>query len=409
MRGLLLGLTLALVLLPSNIPAAAVPLLRGEWSASSVALGWVVGAYLAGYSFAVVLVLPLTDRIPSRWIIVTGAAVSALASIALPLLAHDPWSAVVLRVIAGAGLAGVYMPGVRVVAATAAPERRGLAVGLFVASFYLGSAASFLYAGLLIGDTVGWRETMVSSAALSGLAVPLALLGARSLPTPGGRLLLDLSVLRARPLMRTIAAYSGHAWELFSARAWMTAFLVSVLVAQGSSTAEATGEAGRWSAIILAAGIPAVFIGGWVSDHLGRAGTALVAALASGMLAFVFGALGAAPWPLLLAVGFVYSGFVAADSAVYSTRVTELAPPGKLGSAQAIQAFLGFGAGSVGPPAAGLALDLGLGWVAVFGVAGAASILCALPLLADLRRPRSAQGEASASSASPSKERSGST
>ena len=66
MSGLLLGLTLALVLLPSNIPAAAVPLLRTEWSASSVALGWVVGAYLAGYSFAVILILPLTDRVPSR-------------------------------------------------------------------------------------------------------------------------------------------------------------------------------------------------------------------------------------------------------------------------------------------------------------------------------------------------------
>jgi len=388
MSGLLLGLTLALVLLPSNIPAAAVPLLRAEWAASSAALGWVVGAYLAGYSIAVLLILPLTDRIPSRRIIVSGAAVSALASIALPLVAHDPWTAVLLRVVAGAGLAGVYMPGVRLVAATAAAERRGLAVGLFVASFYLGSAASFLYAGVLIGGTAGWREAMLSSALLSGLAVPLALAGARSLPAPGGRLLIDLSVLRVRPLMRTIAAYSGHAWELFAARAWMTAFLASVLVAQGASTADATGEAGRWSAIILAAGIPAVFIGGWASDQLGRAGTALIAALASGALAFVFGALGSAPWPLLLAVGFVYSGLVAADSAVYSTTVTELAPTGKLGSAQAIQAFLGFGAGSIGPPAAGLALDLGFGWVAVFGVAGAASILCALPLVLDLARSR---------------------
>ena len=385
MSGILLGLTLALVLLPSNIPAAAVPLLRAEWDASSVSLGWVVGAYLAGYSFAVLVVLPLTDRIPSRRIIVTGAVVSALASLALPLIARDPWTAVALRVIAGAGLAGVYMPGVRVVAATSAPDRRGLNVGLFVASFYLGSAASFLYAGVLINATTGWRETMLSSAAFAALAVPLALLGSPRLPAAGGRAVIDPSVMRSRPLVRTIAAYSGHAWELFAARAWMTAFLASVLVAQGASTADATGEAGRWSAILLAAGIPAVFLGGWVSDHLGRTGTALAAAIASGALAFVFGALGTAPWPLLLAIGFVYSGLVAADSAIYSTSVTELAPAGKLGSAQAIQAFIGFGAGSIGPPAAGLALDLGLGWVAVFGVAGAASILCALPLIADLR------------------------
>lgn len=385
MSGLLLGLTLALVLLPSNIPAAAVPLLRAEWAASSVALGWVVGAYLAGYSLAVLLVLPLSDRVSSRLIIVSGAAVSLLASLALPLVARDPWTAVALRVIAGAGLAGVYMPGVRVVAATARPERRGLAVGLFVASFYLGSAASFLYAGLFIGQA-GWRDTMLTSTVVATLAIPLALVGARRLPVAGGGLVLDLSVLRVGALMRTIGAYSGHAWELFSARAWLTAFLAAVLVGQGAATTDATGEAGRWSAIILAAGIPAVFIGGWVSDHFGRARTAFAAAIASGTLAFVFGALGAAPWPVLLAVGFVYSGLIAADSAVYSTTVTELAPAGKVGSAQAIQAFLGFGAGSIGPPAAGLALDLGLGWVAVFGVAGAASILGALPLLADMRR-----------------------
>ena len=384
--GVWLGLTLALVLLPSNIPAAAVPLLRAEWSASAVVVGWVVGAYLAGYAAAVVMILPLTDRLPSRRIIVAGAAVSALASLALPLVARDPWIAVALRLIAGAGLAGVYMPGVRVVAATARPEQRGLAVGLFVASFYLGSAASFLVAGLLIGDSIGWREPMLWAAGASLVGVGLAFGGAPPLPPAGGKAILDLTVLKEARLMRTVGAYSGHAWELFAVRAWMTAFLASVLVAQGATTADATGEAGRWSALILGAGIPAVFIGGWVSDRLGRARTALTIAIASGALGFVFGALGSAPWSVLLAFGFVYSGLIAADSAVYSTSVTELAPAGKLGSAQAIQAFIGFGAGAVGPPAAGLALDLGLGWVAVFGVAGVASLIGALPLLRDLRR-----------------------
>lgn len=387
LNGLWLGLTLALVLLPSNIPAAAgPPLLRAEWSASAVAVGWVVGAYLAGYAAAVVVILPLTDRIPSRRIIVAGAAASAAASLALPLIAHDPWTAVALRVIAGGGLAGVYMPGVRVVAATAAPERRGLAVGLFVASFYLGSAASFLFAGLLIGDALGWRGTMLWASAGSLLAVGLALRGAPPLPPAGGRATLDLTVLRDGPLLRTIGAYSGHAWELFATRAWLTAFLASVLVTQGATTVDATGEGGRWAALILGAGIPAVFLGGWLSDHLGRVRTAFALALASGALGLVFGGLGAAPWPALLVAGFAYSGLIAADSAIYSTSVTELAPAGKLGSAQAIQAFVGFGAGAIGPPAAGLALDLGLGYVAVFAVAGAASIIGALPLIPDLRR-----------------------
>ena len=51
-RSLALSATLALVLLPSQLPAAALPLLRTEWNASSAALGWVVSAYMLGYAAA---------------------------------------------------------------------------------------------------------------------------------------------------------------------------------------------------------------------------------------------------------------------------------------------------------------------------------------------------------------------
>ncbi|CAN5211538.1 hypothetical protein BH18CHL2_BH18CHL2_07770 [soil metagenome] len=381
------------MLLPSNVPAAVLPLLGREWSASAVELGWVVGAYMAGYALAVIIVLPLTDRFPTRHVIVGGAAASVAASLAFALLASDPVSAVVLRVLACAGLAGVYMPCILVVAATTGAERRGLAVGLFVASFYLGSAASFLYAGVVIGDTTGWRDAALSSAGVAAAAIPLALASSVALPPGGGRARLDISVLRDGALARTIFAYSGHAWELFASRAWIAAFLAGTLVARGAGSLEATAEAGRWSALILAAGIPGVFVGGWISDHLGRARTAAAAAFGSGALALGFGALGGASWPLLLAVGFLYSGLMAADSAVYSTSVTELAPERQLGSAQALQAFIGFSAGAVGPPAAGLAIDAGLGWVAVFAIAGAASVLGGLALIPDLRGRRAERRE----------------
>jgi MFS family permease len=349
-------------------------------------LGWVVGAHLFGYSLAVLLVLPLTDRFGPRPIVVAGAFVAALASLALPLVAHDPAAAVITRLFAGAGLAGVYMPGVRIIAATVDARARGAAVGAFVAAFYAGSSLSFLYAGTLIGSQGGWREAATTSALLAFLAPVLALRGSHDIPPVGARGVLDPGVIRDAPLFRTIAAYSGHAWELFAVRGWLAAFLASALVAQGASALSATAEAGRWSALILAAGIPAVFLGAWVSDRLGRARTAIVAAVASGALGLVFGGLSGIGWPLLIAVAFVYSGLIAADSAVYSTRVTELAPATKVGSAQAVQAFSGFAMGAVAPVVAGLALDAGLGFVGAFAVAGIASVLGALPLIADLRR-----------------------
>lgn len=344
-----------------------------------------MGAHLLGYSIAVLFVLPLTDRYGPRPIVVTGALVSAAASLALPLLAHDTTVAVLTRLLAGVGLAGVYMPGVRIIASTVDPRGRGAAVGAFVAAFYTGSSLSFLYAGVVIGPDAGWRDAALTSGLLAVLAPVLALPASRGVAAARARGVLAPSVIADPPMFRTIAAYSGHAWELFAMRGWLSAFLAAALVAQGVSSLDATAEAGRWAALILAAGIPAVFVGAWISDRLGRARTALVAGLASGAIGLVFGGLGGIGLPLLIAVGFGYSALIAADSAVYSTRVTELAPPARVGSAQAVQAFSGFAMGAAGPVVAGIALDAGLGFVGAFAVAGAASIVGCLPLIADLR------------------------
>ena len=133
-------------------------------------------------------------------------------------------------------------------------------------------------------------------------------------------------------------------------------------------------------------GAAGVFIGGWLSDSLGRARAALLAALLSGTLSLGFGFMGAGPWAILVVVGCLYGLAISADSAVYSTAITELAAPEKLGSAQAFQAFLGFGATILAPVAAGLILDLDFGWGAVFAIAGLVGIGLSLPLLPLARR-----------------------
>ncbi len=122
---------------------------------------------------------------------------------------------------------------------------------------------------------------------------------------------------------------------------------------------------------------------GWVfaAYQVGRARAAFACAMLSGVCSFVFGFLATAPWPVLLGIGCVYGLLISADSAIYSTAVTELALAGRIGSAQAVQAFAGFGATAAAPVAAGLVLDLGLGWGGAFALAGAAGIALALPLL----------------------------
>jgi len=384
-RSLALSATLALGLLPSQLPAAALPLLRTEWNASSAALGWVVSAYLLGYAAAVLVVLPLTDRIRPSRVIATGAVLTALANLGFALAAHDVVTASALRVVAGFGLAGVYMPGVRLVAQSSDPARRGTAVGLYVAAFYLGGSLSFLATGLLL-EPVGWRGAAVILGAVALAAVPIAMFSSRGIPqTTGERAHLDLRVLRNAPLVRTIVAYVGHSWELFILRAWLAAFLAAAFALRGLSPTDASATASQWAALLLALGVPGVFVGGWLSDRVGRLRAALLYALGSGALSVGFGTLLFAPWPAIVAIGGMYGALVAADSAVYSTAVTELAPAARIGSAQALQAVAGFGIGSLGPVAAGVTLDLGLGWVGPFLIAGVVGIATALPLLIGLR------------------------
>jgi MFS family permease len=390
-RALALSATLALVLLPSQLPAAALPLLRTEWSTSSAALGWVVSAYLLGYALAVLVVLPLTDRVPPSRVIAIGALVTALANLAFAFGAHDVLTASLLRVVSGFGLAGVYMPGVRLVAQDAEPARRGRAVGLYVAAFYLGGSLSFLATGFLL-EPLGWRGAAAILGVVALLALPVAIASTRGIPhVPGERAHLDLRVLRNAPLVRTIAAYTGHSWELFIVRAWLAAFLAAAFTLRGLSPTEASATASQWAALMLALGVPGVFLGGWASDRVGRTKSALLYALASGAISIGFGTLLLAPWPTLIAIGAIYGAIVAADSAVYSTAVTELAPPGRIGSAQAIQAVAGFGIGSIGPVVAGATLDLGSGWIGPFLTAGIVGIAAAVPLAIGLRGDNSSR------------------
>lgn len=386
MRALSLGPVLALALVPSGFTAAALPLLQADWDASATAIGWVFAAYQIGYVLSVLVILPLTDRIPAGNVILACAVISTTAFLLFPWLARDVWSAAGVRFFAGLGLAGIYMPGTRLVAAAAPPERRGLAVGAYVAAFYLGGALSLWLSGLLL-SRFAWPQAALVLGVIATLGLPLAWFGAHGAALPPGRQArLDVSVLRNGSVTRTILAYTGHAWELYISRGWMAAFVAAVLLGQGLEAQAAVAQGSQWAALMAGLGVPGVFLGGWLSDRWGRAKAGLWIAISSGIISLGFGFLGSAPWPLFIALGCLFGMLISADSAVYSTAITEFAPRDRIGSAQALQAFIGFGATIAAPVIAGWMLDLGLGWGAVFAVGGVIGIGLALPLLALIPR-----------------------
>jgi len=93
---------------------------------------------------------------------------------------------------------------------------------------------------------------------------------------------------------------------------------------------------------VVGSGWVGCVVAGILADRLGRTTVTIIAMAVSGSSAIVVGLLfGAAPI-LVLAVGVVWGVTVVADSAQFSTAVSELASPGTAGSALAIQAAVGF-------------------------------------------------------------------
>ncbi|MFN0070914.1 MAG: MFS transporter, partial [Chloroflexota bacterium] len=101
---------LTLVLLPSSSFSAAQPLIVAEWGISSTEAGIIFSAHQVGYVVATIVLVPLTDRVDTRLMIVGSALAAGLANLLFPLLSHDVATASAWRAIAGVGLAGVYMP-----------------------------------------------------------------------------------------------------------------------------------------------------------------------------------------------------------------------------------------------------------------------------------------------------------
>jgi MFS family permease len=136
--------------------------------------------------------------------------------------------------------------------------------------------------------------------------------------------------------------------------------------------------------------------GGRLSDRLGRTAVMLLMTSSSLACSLAFGWLYGAPLWLLTAVAIVYNLTALGDSSVYSSALTELVPPHRLGAAYSLRAVLGFGLGAVSPVAFGLALDAAAGpdgvrgtiaWGLAWGLLGVG----ALPGLFAIRRLRRLQ------------------
>lgn len=377
---------LFLALLPHASYNAALELIRVEWGMSNTASSVLFSIYLVGNAAAALFLIPLTDRL-SPLVLIRGGLITLVSGhLLFALTAHNQLIGSLLRFIMGVGHIAAYISAVQWIARHASTAQRGTSIGILVSLGYAGTTLSFSFMGLMLNWFSTWRWAYTATALPGVIGIGLIFLIPvdqqaikPGISTKGGRVnLLDLSILSSRPLRLMIFAYALHTAELYLARLWFPQLLTAHFTGRGWPLLEASARAASLAGLMFVTSIASVYLGGRLSDRWGRPRTAIIIFILSGSSAFLAGWLLNLPSGWLIAAGFMLGFTTAADSAIYSTAVTELAPENKLGSAQGVQSLIGFSLGAMMPVLAGFLLDSApeaYRWAAAFSFSGLLALL----------------------------------
>jgi MFS family permease len=378
--------------------------LRDLWGLSNAEAGLVGGAFFAGYTLAVPVLVSLTDRMEPRRVWISGAVLSALGHAGFALLADGLGTALAFHALAGAGLAGTYMPGLRLLADRLEGRAQSRAVAFYTAGFGIGTASSYLLADWL-ARTADWRLAFGVPAVAALLAVGLVLLGVRggamapSRPPPATRLLDFRPALRNRHAFAYSLAYLAHSLELYAARSWLIAFLG--FVAAGDAAAPASGA--RWptaAQVAFAAatlGIFSILLGNELSIRCGRKRAVALLMSLSAATGAALGAFGHS-YALAVLLALLHGPLMTSESASVTAGALGNADPSQRGATMALHSMLGFAGGVFGPFAFGAVLDAAGGsgaagaWSAAFAMLAAVALLGPLALI--MLRPDDLPGDA---------------
>lgn len=362
--------------------AALLPDFQALWGLSNTQAGWIGGGFFLGYMLAVPILTGLTDKHDARLIYLAAMLLTAVANAGF-VFADGFCSALLWRVLAGIGLAGTYMPGLKALAERIEGPAQSRAIAFYTASFGLGTALSFILAGEL-SKLGGWQLPTLLSGVCALLAWAMVYWGLQAKPVTqhAPRNWLDLAPLKSRPVLAYCLAYAVHNLELFALRAWLVAFVVFSGQLQGSSP----WLSGTWVAMLATLiGMPASVLGNELALRFGRQRWLTAVMLGSTVLACLIGLSAALPFWLMLLLILLYSITVTADSAALTAGLISTAPASHRGAAMALYSCTGFSGAFLGPLLFGMTLDaLGdkslLGWWAAFALMGLLLLLGPLAL-----------------------------
>ena len=324
--------------------AAVLPALSRDWHLGDGGRAGLTIAVQAGFILGTLgsalgnLPDVLSPRILMLWSAVAGATLNG----ALALWVESLTPALVLRFATGLCMAGAYPPAMKIVA-TWFQSGRGLAIGILVGALTVGSAAPHLIRGL---TDLPWRGTLLTASGLSLLAAGLVWLRVTEGPNrfPAARFDLRMAgtVFRERGPRLACLGYFGHMWELYAMWAWLGLFLAASLEARGGGSYLGLGAPAATFVAMGMGGALGAYAGGALADRWGRTTLTMAAMVLSGLCAATIGLSFGGPPALTLLLAVFWGITVIADSAQFSTAVTELSPPAYVGTALTAQTCVGF-------------------------------------------------------------------